>query len=77
MSVCYNCGSKDFQERNVNETFEVKGKLVMVENIPAKVCDRCGEVIFSSEIAEKVRLMLQGNTQPIKAIQVDVFAYKG
>ncbi|MDJ0729126.1 MAG: YgiT-type zinc finger protein [Crocosphaera sp.] len=77
MSVCYNCGSKEFQEQKVNETFEVKGKLVIVENIPAKVCCRCGEVIFSSEITEKVRLMLQGDTKPIKAIQVNVFAYKG
>ncbi|MDJ0508295.1 MAG: YgiT-type zinc finger protein [Crocosphaera sp.] len=39
---------------------------MLVENIPAQVCSRCGEIIFISETAEKVVLMLQGETKPIK-----------
>ncbi|GBF79642.1 YgiT-type zinc finger protein [Aphanothece sacrum] len=77
MSNCYNCGSDELQDKFVNETFEIKGKLILIENIPAQVCCRCGEIIFSSETAEKVRLMIQGETKPTKSIQVDVFAYQG
>ena len=77
MFNCYNCGSEKFTSQLVNETFEIEGKLILVENIPAQVCSRCGEIIFSSETAEKVRVMVQGETKPIKSIQVDVFAYQG
>ncbi|WP_013320886.1 YgiT-type zinc finger protein [Gloeothece verrucosa] len=75
MSKCYVCGSTYFAEKLVNEVFEINGKYVLVENIPAKVCSQCGKVIFSSEAAEKVRLMVHGGQQPSKSIQVDVFAY--
>ncbi len=75
MSRCYVCGSSDFTENLVNETFEIDGKLILVENIPAKVCDRCGEIIFSGETGENIRLMLNSDRQPTRSIKVDVFAF--
>ncbi|ACK71618.1 conserved hypothetical protein [Gloeothece citriformis PCC 7424] len=38
MNKCYVCGSSCFHEKLVNEIFEINGKYVLVENIPAKVC---------------------------------------
>ncbi|WP_107669005.1 YgiT-type zinc finger protein [Cyanothece sp. BG0011] len=76
MFNCYSCGSENFTSQLVNETFEIEGKLILVENIPAQVCSRCGEITFSGETAEKVRLIVQGETKPIKSIKVDVFAYQ-
>lgn len=76
MFNCYNCGSEKFTSQLVNETFDIEGKLILVENIPAQVCSRCGEITFSGETAEKVRLIVQGKTKPIKSITVDVFAYQ-
>ncbi|MBD2393004.1 YgiT-type zinc finger protein [Cyanobacterium aponinum UTEX 3222] len=75
MNKCHICGSNEIKEELVKETFEIDGKLVMVEGIPAQVCQRCGEVIFSSEIAENIRLIVHSNSQPTKSIQVDVFAF--
>ena len=59
----------------VNETFEIREKLILVEAIPAKVYSRCGEITFSSETAENIRLMLNSNQKPNKSIKVDVFAF--
>ena len=59
----------------VNEVFFIKGNFILVENIPAKVCMRCGEVTFSRETTEKIRQMVYGPTEPVKSIQLDVFAY--
>jgi YgiT-type zinc finger domain-containing protein len=75
MSICHICGSNHFSEELVNETFEIKGKLILVERIPAKVCSRCGEIMFSSETAENIRLMLNSHQKPNKSIEVDVFAF--
>lgn len=75
MSNCYICGANNWHEELVNQTFEIKGQLILVEKIPAKVCSSCGEIVFSSETAERVRLMLNGNQKPYKSIQIDVFAF--
>ena len=76
MFVCHVCGSKDAEQKLVDETFRIDGSLILVEKIPAQVCHNCGEVVFSSETAEKIRILLQQKAQPDKSIQVDVFAYQ-
>lgn len=75
MFKCHVCGSSEYREELVNEVFQIDGKPVFVEKIPAQVCNRCGEEIFSRETTEKVRLLVHGKAKPIKSVQVDVFAY--
>jgi YgiT-type zinc finger domain-containing protein len=59
----------------VNDVFQIDGKPVLVENIPAEVCERCGEEIFSKEITENVRLLVRSNVKPVKSVKMDVFSY--
>jgi hypothetical protein len=49
MFKCHVCGSSESHPEYVNEIFEIGNKFYLVENIPAIVCSRCGEEIFSSE----------------------------
>ncbi|WKZ48624.1 MAG: YgiT-type zinc finger protein [Anaerolineales bacterium] len=75
MFKCHVCGSTEYREELVNEVFQIDGKPVLVENIPAQVCERCGEEIFSRQTTENVRLLVHGKAKPIKSVQMDVFAY--
>jgi YgiT-type zinc finger domain-containing protein len=75
MDNCHVCNANDWQETLVNQTFNLNDKLVLVENIPAQVCSRCGEIIFTAETAENIRLMLNNNPSPQRSIMVDVFAF--
>ncbi len=75
MFKCHVCGSTRAHEELVSEVFQIDGKPVLVENIPAQVCERCGEEIFSSETTEKVRLLVHGAVKPLKSVKMDVFAY--
>ncbi|MBE9055041.1 YgiT-type zinc finger protein [Sphaerospermopsis sp. LEGE 08334] len=82
MLSCHICGSENFTEELVNETFEINGRIILVEGIPAKVCSRCGEITFSSETAssetaENIRLMLNSNQKSQRKIEIDVFAFSG
>ena len=47
----------------------------MVHDIPATVCSRCGEESFSSETAERVRLLVNGDGQPNRTVDMDVFEF--
>ncbi|MCX6054348.1 MAG: YgiT-type zinc finger protein [Chloroflexi bacterium] len=53
----------------------VDGKPVVMENIPAQVCARCAEEIFSRETTEKVRLIVLGRKKSLKSVQMDAFTY--
>jgi len=57
MFKCHVCGSTNAHQELVSEVFQIDGKPVLVEKIPAQVCERCGEEIFSKETVEKVRLL--------------------
>jgi len=75
MFKCHVCGSTHAREELVNDVFQIDGRPVLVENIPAQVCMRCGEEIFSNETTEKVRLLVRSKTKPVKSVKMDVFAY--
>lgn len=75
MSKCHVCGSEDSHIEYVSEVFNVQGKFHLVENIPAVVCSRCGEEVFSRGTTERVRAMLHRAEKPIRSISLDVFSY--
>ena len=75
MFKCHVCGSEDSRTEYTNEIFNIEGKLYLVEDIPAKVCSRCGEEVFSTETTERIRLMLHGENKPVRSISLDVFSY--
>jgi HTH-type transcriptional regulator / antitoxin MqsA len=76
MFHCHVCGSSDAHEERVSEVFQINGKPVLVENIPAQVCDRCDEPTFSRETTEKIRQLLHESHLPARSIQVEVFAFQ-
>jgi len=75
MFKCHVCGSTEAREERVSEVFRVGERWVLVENIPALVCRRCGEVVFSRETAESVRQLVNGQSKPIRSATLSVFAY--
>ncbi len=76
MFKCHVCQSEDSHQELINEIFQIDGKFYLVEQIPAMVCSRCGEEIFSRETTERIRVMLHSQAKLVKSISVDVFSYQ-
>ena len=76
MFRCHVCGKTEGRQELVSEVFDIDGKPVRVEQIPATACLHCGEPLFSRNTTEQVRRMVHGEATPIKSIQMDVFAYR-
>ena len=70
---CHVCGNETTRDEWVSEVLEVDGRRVLVEHIPAQVCMRCGEVVFSRETTERIRLLVHGAGCPIRTVPLDVF----
>ncbi|MBA5867446.1 MAG: YgiT-type zinc finger protein [Nitrospira sp. CR1.3] len=75
MFRCHVCGKTESRQELVSEVFEIDGKPVRVEGIPATICVNCGEPVFNRETTERVRRLVHGEAKPMKSIQMDVFAY--
>jgi YgiT-type zinc finger domain-containing protein len=72
---CAVCGSTEFRHTHITEHYEIDGKNIIVENIPARVCNRCGDVVISAETTENLRAMLHENPKPARVETVRVFEY--
>ena len=72
---CDVCGNTTFRQEQMENVFHLEGHLVMVENIPARVCTRCGEETFDRKTTETIRRMVHGESQPMRHENVDVFAF--
>ena len=57
---CHVCGER-MQERRVKQDFWVKEQLVVVEDVPAGVCPRCGERVVRAEIGLQLAALLKGS----------------
>ena len=63
MFACLVCNATESREELVDEVFCIEGQYVLVGSIPAEVCLRCGEQSFNRETAERVRLLVQDETE--------------
>ena len=74
MFNCHVCGHHAAKAELVSEVFNLDGRRVLVEGIPAQVCAHCGEATFSRETTEHIRQMVHGAGHPVKTVSMDVFA---
>ena len=72
---CHVCGNRLSAAEHVSEVFEIDGRRVLVEHVPAEVCSRCGEAVFSADTAEKVRRLVHGQAKPTSTLSVEVFEF--
>lgn len=73
---CHICGEQ-MQEKRINQDFWLKGKLVIIESVPAGVCPQCGEKIVRADVARQLA-SLTGNIRRAtkkKTISVPVIRY--
>lgn len=72
---CNVCGSHSAHDELVSEVFTIEGRRVLVEHIPARICDRCGDATFANDTVERVRLMVHGEANPVRTERLEVFDY--
>ena len=60
---CHICGER-MTERLVKQDFWIKGKLIVLDGVPAGVCPRCGERVVKSDVGRTVAELL--TNQPRK-----------
>lgn len=69
--------NETYIEQNVTYTLEMDGKIIIIENVPARVCLETGERLFAPETVEQLQKMVWKPQKPKRIIQAPVYEYPG
>ena len=62
-------------EQTVTYHIELGGRLLLVENVPARVNVETGERYFSPETVERLQQAVWEQSRPVRTIQTPVYEY--
>ena len=68
--VCHH----DMTERRITLDLRLGEELVVVEGVPATVCENCGERVFTPEVTRKVQAVAKERKGAAKTMVVPVFS---
>ncbi|MGB9885631.1 MAG: type II toxin-antitoxin system MqsA family antitoxin [Moorellales bacterium] len=71
---CVFCGS-ELEARRVTFTHEQEGKYLVVENVPAEVCTKCGERTYAPEVTDELLKFARLEFKPVRKVTVPVFDF--
>ena len=71
---CVFCGG-EVKSQKVTFLYDEEGKYLVVENVPAEVCLRCGEKTYSPETTRELLNYARNQYRPAKTIPMPVFDF--
>ncbi len=74
--ICEFCNGQTIQ-RNIRKQHWFRKKLYLIENVPAEVCQECGERYFQAKILDRIERMLLSDYSVKERILVDVVSLQG
>ena len=62
-------------EKPVTVYHRWKGQLTIVENVPARVCQQCGERYYAAAVLEEIERLAREDRKPARILTVPVQVY--
>ena len=75
MTECYFCKGR-VEQQKVDVDFRWGHKLKIIENVPAGVCQQCGEKYFEAAVYKTVERLAASRAKPTARLTVDVMRFK-
>jgi len=67
--------NEKLEERKVTYTMELDGRLIVIENVPARVNVETGEQLFAPETVERLQRLVWDRKEPVRMMQVPVYVF--
>ena len=72
---CFACHNQ-MKKKAITVDLRVGSKLLIIERVPATVCEHCGEKVFTLAIARKLQDLGRRRTKPRRVRKIPVFTMK-
>ncbi len=69
---CDLCGGR-VKKKLISYTLFYEGHWIIVEDVPAKACEQCGEKLFEPKIVERLQKVIWSKQTPTKKVKTPVF----
>lgn len=69
---CPECGEKMVSKKTIMHLVH-KGETVVIENVPAMICEQCGEEWIDGKMSEKIDKLLEKQKKPKQYSLTPVF----
>ena len=73
MTMCYFCKGK-VVEKKIRHVHHWGNELIIFDDVPAEVCQQCGEVYFSPEVLERMDNAVLAAIKPKRVVCIPVFS---
>jgi YgiT-type zinc finger domain-containing protein len=78
MGMALGCGDEvclgKYEEREITHTVRHKGRLVVIDHVPADVCSICGDVLQKPEIVRRIEELLRSTAAPVSSVSLYEYA---
>jgi YgiT-type zinc finger domain-containing protein len=71
---CVFCGGK-VEKKLVTFSYDEDDKHLLVEHVPAEICENCGEKTYAPEVADELLRFAKYESKPVKILEVPVFDF--
>ncbi len=61
------------QQQRVTRMQRYQGRWIAIENLPALVCQQCGEQYYAPDVHDLVVTLISGQDAPIRTETIDVY----
>ena len=72
---CEVCAVGERRHQLIRYSLSTAEGLMLVDHVPAEVCDRCGEVTLSPDIVERLQQTVWGHGVPARIIETPVYEF--
>lgn len=72
---CEICGTH-MQEKLIKQDFWIRGELIVVEDVPAGVCPRCGGKVVKADVGRLIAKLIENSERIAKSPRISVPAIK-
>ncbi len=61
---CDLCTKGNIERKRLTRNYKWHGKTIVIEDVPALVCDRCGDILIREETVKAIDGLLMNEAQP-------------
>lgn len=64
----------EYEERRIVHTVKNRGNVVVIDHVPAEVCEVCGDVLLAPETVRRIEELLRTEHHPDREVPLYEFA---
>jgi len=64
----------EYEQKEITHTVHHKGRIVVIDHVPAEVCSICGDVLLRPETVRHIEALLRTRAEPSRTVPLYEYA---